>query len=159
MITALKTPRRALLIGTLSLLSLAGCATPTPATQYSVHGVAGTAAVVDSTTAERLLAERIRQSSQGHVPTRLDAPLNPRRIVLPTYPSERLRQGVQGTVVVEITIGTDGKVSQTKVVSAPDNLLSEAAVQAIGQWVFDPPTKDGSPRTFRARLPLEFRLR
>lgn len=115
--------------------------------------------MVDGSEAARLVKEHISQRSRSHVPTGLDKPLNARRIVLPTYPREKLLQAVEGTVLVEFTIGTDGKVSATRVVSSPDNVLSEAALQAVGQWVFDPPTKDGNPRTYRARIPLEFRLR
>lgn len=156
MTAALRTTRRAALAA--AVLTLAGCSTPTPTTRYSVHGGAAKPAVIGSAAAERLLAERIRQTSRSQVPARLDAPLNALRIVLPEYPPELLRQGVQGTVLVEFTIGTDGKVSQARAVSGKDDLLSEAALQAIGQWVFDPPTKDGNPRAFRARLPLDFRL-
>lgn len=139
-------------------LVLAGCAAPS-ATLYSIHDGERSPAVIDGSEATRLLKARIREGSQSQVPTRLDQPLNARQIVLPTYPREKLLQAVEGTVLVDFTIGTDGKVGATRVVSSPDNVLSEAALQAVGQWVFDPPTKDGSPRTYPVRIPLEFRLR
>jgi TonB family protein len=148
-ITALPTLRFALLVGTLSLLTLTGCAGSSP-TRHSVP---------PREVANWLHMERIRNCSRSLVPRHLDAPLNVRRIVLPEYPSEQLRQGIDGVVLVEFTIGTDGKVTAARSVRSPDDVLSVAALHAVRQWEFDPPTKDGRPRSFLAEVPLEFRLR
>jgi len=138
------TSHRTLLAGAIAILALVGCATPNP-TRHSVPPVE---------LANWLLKERIKQWSQSLVPGQLDAPLNARRIMLPEYPPEQLQQGIDGVVLVEFTIGTDGKVMAARSVRSPDDMLSVAALHAISQWEFDPPTKDGRPRTFLAQIPL-----
>jgi len=60
--------------------------------------------------------------------------------VKPVYPLDGLQAGVQGTVEMEVTIGTDGKVSNARVVrSIP--MLNDAAVDAVLQWEFEPPAQ------------------
>ena len=62
--------------------------------------------------------------------------------VRPTYPSGALYARVQGDVVIELTIGPDGKVQQTKVVrSIP--LLDATAEEAVKQWQFTPTVVNG----------------
>ncbi len=57
--------------------------------------------------------------------------------VRPVYPEDALRAGVEGTVEVEVTIGTDGKVVDPRVIrSIP--MLNEAALTAVRQWEFHP---------------------
>ena len=51
------------------------------------------------------------------------------------YPAEALRQGVQGTVVVEVKLDSNGNVSDAHVVSGPDE-LRKAALQSVLQWHF-----------------------
>ena len=54
----------------------------------------------------------------------------------PLYPEIALRAGVEGTVEVEVTIGTDGTVVDPRVIrSIP--LLDEAALTAVRQWEFE----------------------
>jgi TonB family protein len=49
------------------------------------------------------------------------------------YPAAALKQGVQGTVVVEVKLDSDGNVSDAHVVSGPDELRS-AVLQSVLQW-------------------------
>jgi TonB family protein len=49
------------------------------------------------------------------------------------YPAEALKQGVQGTVVVEVKLDSSGNVSDAHVVSGPDE-LRKAALQSVLQW-------------------------
>src|SRR4029453_777952 len=61
---------------------------------------------------------------------------NPRPPALPVYPPEAAANGVQDVVIVEFTIGPDGKASDTRVVrSVP--ALDDAAVAAVERWEFD----------------------
>jgi TonB family protein len=60
--------------------------------------------------------------------------------VKPVYPSNALHTGVQGTVEVEVTIGTDGTVVDSRVIrSIP--MLDDAALAAVQQWRFRPPSR------------------
>ena len=49
------------------------------------------------------------------------------------YPAAALKQGVQGTVVVEVKLDANGNVSDAHVVSGPDELRS-VALQSVLQW-------------------------
>jgi protein TonB len=55
----------------------------------------------------------------------------------PPYPPEALAAGVQGVVIMEATIGADGKVTDVRVLrSIP--LLDQAAIEAVRQWEYTP---------------------
>ena len=72
--------------------------------------------------------------------------MEPRKIkdVKPVYPALAQSARVSGTVVIEATIGTDGKVTDTKVVrSIP--LLDQAALDAVRQWEYLPTMLNGVP--------------
>jgi protein TonB len=57
----------------------------------------------------------------------------------PVYPEQARQARVQGIVMVQITIGTDGRVSSARVIrSIP--LLDQAALDAVRQWVYDAAT-------------------
>jgi TonB family protein len=49
------------------------------------------------------------------------------------YPAAALKQGVQGTVVVELKLDANGNVADARVVSGPDELRN-AALQSVLQW-------------------------
>jgi TonB family protein len=49
------------------------------------------------------------------------------------YPAAALKQGVQGTVVVEVKLDSSGNVSDAHVVSGPDE-LRRAALESVLQW-------------------------
>jgi len=53
----------------------------------------------------------------------------------PVYPEEAERAGVEGNVVIEVTIEKTGEVGMTKVIRG-DKLLQQAALDAVKQWRF-----------------------
>jgi protein TonB len=62
--------------------------------------------------------------------------------VKPLYPQIAVFQQARGTVVIEITIGTDGKVQEARIVhSVPQ--LDQAAVEAVRQWEYEPTRVNG----------------
>jgi TonB family protein len=68
----------------------------------------------------------------------------PRKIkdVAPIYPAGALTARAFGTVVIEATVGVDGKVHETKVLhSIP--ALDQAALDAVRQWEFSPSRLNG----------------
>jgi periplasmic protein TonB len=68
----------------------------------------------------------------------------PRKIrdVKPVYPAGTLQGRTQGAVILEATIGPDGKVRDAKVVrSVP--LLDAAAIDAVRQWEYTPSFLNG----------------
>lgn len=64
--------------------------------------------------------------------------------VRPVYPAAAQGSGVQGVVILEATIGPDGRVSDAKVMrSIP--MLDQAAIDAVKQWEFTPTLLNGAP--------------
>lgn len=57
--------------------------------------------------------------------------------VLPVYPAVAKSARVGGTVLVEATIGPDGKVADARVVKSVP-LLDQAALDAVTQWEYAP---------------------
>ncbi len=80
-------------------------------------------------------AEAVRSRRQMKTPTKI-------KDVRPVYPAIAQAARAQGAVVIEATIGPDGKVVDTKVVrSVP--LLDQAAVDAVRQWEYAPTRVNG----------------
>ena len=61
--------------------------------------------------------------------------------VAPVYPEEAEREGVEGKVVLDVTVEQNGEVSSAKVLSG-HKLLQQAAVDAVKQWRFSNPLND-----------------
>jgi TonB family protein len=77
--------------------------------------------------------------------------------VEPDYPEEARNRQLQGAVVLDIHIGQDGTVQETKLVSG-EPLLADAAMAAVRQWRFQPRLVDGAPAEMQTRITLNFRL-
>jgi periplasmic protein TonB len=60
----------------------------------------------------------------------------------PQYPSAAKKSGVQGVVVVEATVTSEGSVDKVKVVSGSP-LLADAAAQAVSHWKYEPTYLNG----------------
>lgn len=79
------------------------------------------------------------------------------RQIKPVYPQDAFIKKVEGTVVVEILIGADGRVARARVLrSVP--YLDAAALACVRQWVFAPGTKRGRPVPTLAQAPITFRI-
>ena len=65
---------------------------------------------------------------------------------------------VQGIVIVEATIGPNGKVQDAKVLRSHP-LLEAAALDAVRQWEFTPTLLNGSPVSVVMTVTVDFRLR
>jgi TonB family protein len=56
------------------------------------------------------------------------------------YPEEALRNCVEGWVLLELTIATDGAVQSARVLDAqPPSIFDEAAINAVLQWKYEEP--------------------
>ncbi len=83
----------------------------------------------------------------------------PRLVVAPDYPYRARVSGEHGEVTVELTVGSDGRVSEAAVVSSePPQVFDQAALAAVQQWRFDARTVDCAPVQARVRQVLQFRL-
>lgn len=61
----------------------------------------------------------------------------------PVFPAEALRDGITGTVGLEILVGEEGVVESVKVVRAAGFGFDEAAVEAAKHMIFKPATQGG----------------
>jgi TonB family protein len=71
---------------------------------------------------------------------------SPRKIkdVKPIYPPIAREAGVAGVVIIEVRIGTDGRIEEGHVLKSIP-LLDEAALDAVKQWQFEPTLMNGAP--------------
>jgi protein TonB len=76
----------------------------------------------------------------------------------PIYPVIAQIAKVQGVVIIEATIGPNGKVQDAKVLRSHP-LLEAAALDAVRQWEFTPTLLNGSPVSVVMTVTVDFRLR
>ena len=75
----------------------------------------------------------------------------------PAYPPEALTQHLEGTVLMDILIGSNGRVTDTRVLRARPELAG-AAVAAVERWEFAPTIVDGSPVAVITTVVVNFTL-
>jgi TonB family protein len=64
--------------------------------------------------------------------------------VKPVYPADAKAAGVEGVVLLDITIGEDGGVEDASILkSIPE--LDQAAIDAVLRWKFEPTLDNGTP--------------
>jgi protein TonB len=73
----------------------------------------------------------------------------------PEYPTAARQMNAKGQVVLEATIGTDGRVLAVKVISGHP-LLVQAAKAAVMQWRYRPTLLDGQPVENTTQISLYF---
>jgi protein TonB len=86
-----------------------------------------------------------------------DSAPRPIKITRPQYPQEAFVKKIEGTVVVEILIDSQGRVVRARVIQSVP-LLDAAALQTVYQWVFQPAVKHGRPVATIAHAPVAFRI-
>ncbi len=80
--------------------------------------------------------------------------------VQPVYPLLARRRGLQGRVVLLVTVMPDGRVGRIVVAgSSGYRILDGAAVRAIRQWRFRPALREGVRIRSEIRIPVRFSLR
>lgn len=62
----------------------------------------------------------------------------------PVYPQMAILSRTQGVVIIEATIGADGRILDARTLRA-DKLLEQAALDAVRQWQYTPSLLNGVP--------------
>lgn len=75
------------------------------------------------------------------------------------YPPQALAAGIQGRLLLEFIVETDGSVSRIDVTQSLHPLCDSAAVAALRRSRFVPGRQEGEPVRVRMRLPVRFVLR
>ncbi|HYL14419.1 MAG TPA: energy transducer TonB [Terriglobales bacterium] len=113
--------------------------------------VAGTPATATATASGPAVSasQRVRMSADtAHV---LERPVDP------SYPMLARQMKVQGSVILQALIGTDGLIQDLHVLSGPA-ILSSAAQEAVRQWRFKPYLQNGQPVETEAKITVNFTI-
>ena len=83
------------------------------------------------------------------------------REVRPNYTRAAMEAKIQGTVLLEAVVQTDGHVGETRVIRSLDTKygLDREALRACQAWVFEPAQLDGSPVPLIVTMELSFTLK
>jgi TonB family protein len=94
----------------------------------------------------------LTSNPQGVTPPHLITALDP------DYPDDARRAKAQGVVLVECMVGTDGTVSNARILNSLRKDLDASALDAVRRWRFEPAIKDGKPVAVQIRVEVTFRL-
>jgi TonB family protein len=118
----------------------------------SNHASASTTSVTSGATnaseRERLSAASVSEVRSSEVRPSIDV----------TYPLLGQHMQVQGSVVLQAVVGTDGNIEDLRVLSGPA-ILTAAAQQAVRQWRFKPYLQNGQPVETKAKITVNFSIR
>jgi TonB family protein len=76
----------------------------------------------------------------------------------PEYSEEARKAKYQGTVVLWVVVGPDGRVRDMRVSRTLGMGLDEKAIDAVRQWRFEPARKNGQPVPVQVSIEVNFRL-
>lgn len=100
-------------------------------------------------------------STAARRPVRVGGQVKPPRKVAgrdPDYPPLARQAQIQGDVLIDAVIDTDGNVSEMRVISGHPVLI-KAALEAVATWKYEPTTLNGAPVAVQlvARVHFQFR--
>ena len=79
--------------------------------------------------------------------------------VEPVYPEEARKLGVEGVVILEAITYENGDVVRLKVLRSKDPLLSQAAIDAVNRWKYEPFYLKGRPTPIIFTVTVIFKLK
>lgn len=124
---------------------------------YTAEGV-----VISHATAQDFMNSYLRRLSPQPLVARpcaagqLDAQPTRVNTVAPAYALDAEKDGVRGTVQVHFYIDSTGAVRMPAVAPGAHPYLGNAAVTAVKDWKFQPPTSHGKPVMVAARQDFNF---
>jgi TonB family protein len=77
--------------------------------------------------------------------------------VQPQYPSDARSQGIQGVILLRVTIDKEGNVANIQVVAGPESLVPPA-IEAVKQWKYRPYLIQGTPVEVETQITVNFTL-
>lgn len=81
------------------------------------------------------------------------------RMVEPDYPPKELKEGIEGSVTVELFINENGRVERATVLSAVGpRSFQDASLDAARQFVFQPPIREGKRTSMWIKFLIKFRI-
>src|SRR5947209_588666 len=76
----------------------------------------------------------------------------------PDYSDEARKAKYQGTVVLNVIVGADGRVDNPSIARSLGMGLDEKALERVKEWKFKPATKDGKPVPVQVNVEVSFNL-
>jgi protein TonB len=90
-------------------------------------------------------------------------PSHPARVLRryePGYPETARRNKVEGRVMLDVQINSNGRVGSVRVFSSSGSrVLDSTAISAVKRWSFSPARKGGKPVSSQVRVPFRFSIR
>jgi TonB family protein len=99
---------------------------------------------------------RIQTAGPERIPPEVAAGWVTQRVE-PEYPEHARAGGVQGAVVLDALVGSDGMVEKFGAIRGDPELAAAASV-AVRQWRFKPLVRDGRSEDFQTQITVVFRL-
>ena len=96
-------------------------------------------------------------SAQESTPTPVTPPEILKRVDA-IYPPEALSARREATVMLLVTVGTEGSVTDVQVAESGGDAFDRAAIEAVRQWRFIPAHRGDQPIVSRIRIPFRFTL-
>lgn len=81
------------------------------------------------------------------------------KMVHPVYPPEAKTAGTEGSVVLQVVITQEGSPMSMKVISSPAENLSQAAMDAVKGWKWEPAKLNGEPVEVVSDVTINFELK
>jgi TonB family protein len=91
-------------------------------------------------------------------PTRFKPPVLIERVEA-KYPEQARKDGITGTVLLQLVVGTEGRVTDAKVARAAGHGFDEAAIEASRTLRFEPATQEGAPVQVQINYEVQFQLK
>jgi len=118
-----------------------------------------TAQTIDATT----FKEVVKQTTETDIPVvpfwKVEIKPTPVNIPVPTYPDMARSAGIEGKATVEALVGTDGSVSDARILQSSGNSsLDAAAVDAAMRSRFTPAKQRDKPVRVWVSIPFRFTL-
>lgn len=107
-------------------------------------------------------SEEIADSSDHtiFIPNEIDAQFSYDAIhKLITYPENALRLGIEGTVVVDVFVGSNGSALRTKIIQSDNSMLDNAALDAVRKSSYSPAIQNKQPVPSWIQIPISFKLK
>jgi protein TonB len=76
----------------------------------------------------------------------------------PSYPTDLRERKVEGSVYVLFVVDEEGRVVSPRVEKSSDPKFERPALEAVGQWKFEPAIREGKKVKCRMRVPLRFAI-
>jgi protein TonB len=78
----------------------------------------------------------------------------------PAYPREAILDGIEGTVLLKVLVGVDGKPLSVEIARSSGNrrLDDAARRQVLRRWMFKPAIRDGQAVQVYGMVPVNFSL-